>query len=231
MDFFFLIFCSSPIHCSTQEIVLSKANNFRFLKDDAHLVLQIIRTLTSKQSELLLHKCCSEGNVSYFIMLADNIRGGCWWYSSRCWTFYQYSIAFSCCVIDGSIGAGWHNGIWHGSAYETKMCHWIPPCRDNFTYWHSLTLAEHCWRQSSGCELSEGVGSAFLQMTLKISHIPDSHADFYEHDMQAFTYCWRKCIAEGGDCWKKIVFCSRKCYFINYCYCDLCICCSFHENK
>ena len=85
--FFFLIFCSSPIHCSTQEIVLSKANNFRFLKDDAHLVLQIIRTLTSKQSELLLHKCCSEGNVSYFIMLADNIRGGCWWYSSRGWTF------------------------------------------------------------------------------------------------------------------------------------------------
>ena len=28
-----------------------------------------------------------ESNASYFIMLADNIRGGSWWYGSRCWTF------------------------------------------------------------------------------------------------------------------------------------------------
>ena len=32
----------------------------------------------------------------------------------------QYSITFCCCVIDGSRGAVWQNGIWHGSAYEAK---------------------------------------------------------------------------------------------------------------
>ena len=30
---------------------------------------------------------CSKSNASYFIMLAHNIRGGCWWYGSRGWTF------------------------------------------------------------------------------------------------------------------------------------------------
>ena len=28
------------------------------------------------------HEDCSESNASYFIMLAHNVRGGCWWYGS-----------------------------------------------------------------------------------------------------------------------------------------------------
>jgi len=31
-------------------------------------------------------KDCSKSNVSYFIMLTHNVRGGCWWYGSRGWT-------------------------------------------------------------------------------------------------------------------------------------------------
>ena len=34
----------------------------------------------------------------------------------------QYSITFCCCVTDGSRGAVQQNGVWHGSAYEEKVC-------------------------------------------------------------------------------------------------------------
>ena len=34
-----------------------------------------------------MHIGWSESNVSCFIMLAHNVRGGCWWYGSKGWTF------------------------------------------------------------------------------------------------------------------------------------------------
>ena len=37
---------------------------------------------------------CSESNASYFMMLVHDIRGRCWWYGNRGWTFCQYSITF-----------------------------------------------------------------------------------------------------------------------------------------
>jgi len=33
------------------------------------------------------HEGHSEINASYFIMVAHNVRGECWWYGSRGWTF------------------------------------------------------------------------------------------------------------------------------------------------
>jgi len=72
-------------------------------------------------------------------------------------TSYQYSITCCCCMTDGSRGASWHNGAWHGSAYEAKVCHWIPPCGKNGTHWHSLTLVERWWRPKTGCEYNEVV--------------------------------------------------------------------------
>ena len=33
------------------------------------------------------YECCFKNNTSYFILSAHDIRGGCWWYSSRSWTF------------------------------------------------------------------------------------------------------------------------------------------------
>ena len=35
-------------------------------------------------------------------------------------TSHQYSITFCCCATDGSRGAVWQNGVWHGSVYEAK---------------------------------------------------------------------------------------------------------------
>ena len=53
---------------------------------------------------------------------------------------HQYSITCCCRVTDGSRGAVWQNGIWHGSASEAKVENWIPPCDKNSTHWHSSVL-------------------------------------------------------------------------------------------
>jgi len=50
--------------------------------------------------------------------------------------FQQYSIPCCCSVTDGSRGAVWQNGVWHGSAYEAKGWNWIPAWGKNSTHWH-----------------------------------------------------------------------------------------------
>ena len=42
---------------------------------------------------------------------------------------HQYSITFYCCVTDGSGGAVWQNGTWHGTVDEEKVWNWILPFR------------------------------------------------------------------------------------------------------
>ena len=64
---------------------------------------------------------CSESNTFCFIILAHNVRGGCWWYSSRDWEPSPiYSITFCCDMTDGSREAVWSNSIRHRSASEAK---------------------------------------------------------------------------------------------------------------
>ena len=74
---------------------------------------------------------------------------------------HQYSISCCCCMMDGSIGAVWQNGVWHGNAYEEKGCHWIPPCEKNGTHWHSSTFVVCLWRPNSEHEHSEVVSVCF----------------------------------------------------------------------
>ena len=56
---------------------------------------------------------------------------------------HQYSITFCYHVTDSSKGAVWQSGVWHGSVYEAKVCHWIPLWEKNCTHWNSSTVAEH----------------------------------------------------------------------------------------
>ena len=51
-------------------------------------------------------------------MLAHCIRGGCWWYGSRGWTFPP--VFCSTTVTNGSKAAVWQDCAWHGGAYEEK---------------------------------------------------------------------------------------------------------------
>ena len=58
-----------------------------------------------------------------------DIRAGCWWYNTRCWTFLPvfHYILLLC--------DRWHwrgsltkcHLTWHGNAEEAKVSHWIPP--------------------------------------------------------------------------------------------------------
>ena len=52
-----------------------------------------------------MDKGCFKSNASYFIMLAHDVRGECWWYGYRGWTFHQYSVTLCCCETDDSRGA------------------------------------------------------------------------------------------------------------------------------
>ena len=83
---------------------------------------------------------------------------------------HQYSIPFCCCMTESSRGAVWEKGIWHGSADEANVCHWIP--------------------------IGDGwCISAVVTAAWETSHILDGHVDFYDHDMQALVHRWWKCIA------------------------------------
>jgi len=89
-------------------------------------------------------------------------------------------------------GAVWQNGIWYGSANEAKRWNWIPPCWKNCTHWHSLMQ----WMLAQGG--GEWHVPAVATVTWKTRLISDSHADFYEHSMQALVHAWQRCIANGG---------------------------------
>ena len=82
-------------------------------------------------------------------------------------------------MTGGSWGAVWQNGTWHGSEYEAKVCHRIPPCGKNGTHWHLLTVAQHLWRSGSGCEHSEALGGVFQQWQQQ-QWVTSAGADFYK---------------------------------------------------
>ena len=98
----------------------------------------------------------------------------------------------TCCghVTDGSRGALWQNGVWHGRAEEAKVWNWIPPCRRNGTHWQLLMFAEHLWRPNSGCEHSEAVGSAFQQWCHHSKYETVGHLHW-------FRYLWAR---QTGSC-------------------------------
>ena len=118
---------------------------------------------------------------------------------------YWYSVTV-CPVTDGSRGAAWQNGVWHGSANDAKVWNLIPPCRKQCTHWHSLAFAECWWRPSSGCEHSEAVGDAFQQWW-QCQWGTSTGKSICERGMQAVVQRWQKCIASGNDYVEK-VFCS-----------------------
>lgn len=103
----------------------------------------------------------SENNASYFILLAHEVRGGCWWYGSRDRTFPPIVFKFCCRATDSSRVAARQNGVLHGRAYESRAASLNSSMRKNWTYSHSTTLAERLRRPNAGCELYEAVGCLF----------------------------------------------------------------------
>ena len=87
---------------------------------------------------------------------------------------HQYSITYCCHVTDGSRGAAWQNGIWHGSVYEAEGCYWIPLCRKK---WHPLTFIacrtfmetkQWKWAQWGGGDSDSG-SSLLVQLFMSVA--------------------------------------------------------------
>jgi len=64
---------------------LTAESNFSFVKK------VINSSLVENDSFQMACKGCSGNNASHYVLLASDIRGGCWWYSSRGWTFLPVS--------------------------------------------------------------------------------------------------------------------------------------------
>jgi len=115
----------------------------------------------------------------------------------------QCCVTFCSCVTYGSRAAVWQNGIWHGSVYEAKVCHWIPRCRKNCIHWHSSTLAECLWRPGSGYEHREAVGGK----TLWNSGSPPLAQILQAQHAVTCSWLAKMCSKAWRLCWN-IVFCS-----------------------
>ena len=102
----------------------------------------------------------------------------------------QHSVKFCCRATDDSRGAAWQNGVWHGSAYETKVCNWITPCGKKL---HPMTFTDACWTftETKQWMLAQwGCGwrvSAVATATWKTSHVPDSHAQLSHHETKSVS--------------------------------------------
>mgnify|MGYP001853103825 CR=1 FL=1 len=101
----------------------------------------------------------------------------------------QYSITFHCHVTDGSRGAVWQNGIWRGSTYEAKVCHWIPPRGKKL---HPLTLINTCWTftESNYCIWKQWCGGYCVP---SVGHLVQ--CIFYKHSMPVLVHSWWKHLA------------------------------------
>jgi len=95
-----------------------------------------------EKARLYMYKGSSESNVSYFITLAHSIRGRCWWYDSRGWTFppvFHYILL--------------PHDRWQQRSSMTKWCLtwkclWSKDVSLNSSMWkklHPLTFIDACW--------------------------------------------------------------------------------------
>ena len=72
-----------------------------------------------KGDSLFIREACSESNASYFMMLEADTGDT----AVEIERSHQYSIAFCCCVTDGSRGTARQNGVSHGKEHEVKVGH------------------------------------------------------------------------------------------------------------
>ena len=160
-------------------------------------------------------------------MLAHNVRGRCWWYGSRNWTFppichymllpsdrwqqrgslIKWYLTWKCI---------WSKGVLLNSSMQNKMA----PIDIHL---HLLTIDG-----DQPLDLNS-VGSA-LQQWQQWLWVTSAGADFYKHSMQAPVHGYWRYIVNDGDYVEKWCFVAENLLLSNS-YCALCICCRFQGNK
>ena len=159
----------------------------------------------SKNAQVLFFfysESCSESNASYFIMLAHNVGGGCWWYDSRGCTF---PLTSHCMLLPCD---RWQQ---RGSLTEWQLtwkCVWITSASLNYSMqkkWHPLTLSDACWILTETKQWMwtqwkmECLSNIFPTTTLPLhlwNWVTSAGVGFYESSMKT-VYCWPKWIVNG----------------------------------
>ena len=113
-------------------------------------------------------------------MLPYNIRSMCCGMAVQVEPSHQYFLTICCCVTDGSRGAVWQ--MASGSAYEAKICDWIPPSRKKllplmFVDGYRTFMETKQWilAQWGGGLCISGMATA----TWKTSHVLDGYAQLH----------------------------------------------------
>jgi len=129
-------------------------------------------------------------------MSAQDIRGGM---AVEVESSLQYSITLYCCVTDGSRGSVRQNGIWHGSVYEVKVCHWIPPSGKK---WHPLTFIIACWTLMETTQWGSGWCISAV-VTVTVGHF--CWCGFLQVCHAALVHRWWKHSQWWWLCWKTVL--------------------------
>jgi len=149
-------------------------------------------------------------------------RGRRWWDGSRGWTFpHRYPATCWCRVTDGSRGAVWQNGVWHGSEYEG-----VPL---NSSTWEKMApsdIIDACWTFMDTKQMwaQWGMHGAFQQW----QQGGTSTGAHFSQEWQAGSCSAR--IANCRDC-RKVPLCMWEFAWSNSAIVLFFICCSFHGNK
>ena len=162
---------------------------------------RFVLTFDYSNQNFFKYKGCFKSNASYFIMLAHSIRGRCWWYGSRGWTFLPifYYVLLPC--------DRWQQ---RGSLTEwclTWKCVWSKGVSVSSSTWkklHPLTFTDACWTLMETKQwvwAQRGTGGAFQQ---RWQWVTLTGIDCFKCSMQAFVHRWWKCIADGGDCVERV---------------------------
>ena len=120
------------------------------------------------------------------MMSTHNTRGGCWWYSSRGWTFSP----ISCNML--LLCDRWQQRCSLTEWHLTWRCIWSRCVELNSSVqkkWHPLTFISTYWlfmETKEWMRAQWGCGwciSAVATAMWRTSHAPGNHVDFYEHSM------------------------------------------------
>ena len=143
---------------------------------------------------------CSKRKVSYFIILAHNIRGRWWWYGSKGWTFPP---------ISHYILLPWQRRGSPTTWHLTWKCMWNKRVSLNFSMrkkWHSVTSVNTFL---TFLKTKQWMGAQWVAFQQWWQCFTSTGADFYKCSMQALVYHWWKYTANGGDCVEKECFVAQ----------------------
>ena len=110
-------------------------------------------------SQALTYESFSKSNASYVIMLIHNVRGRCWWYGSRGWTFPP---TFHCILL---LCDRWQQRGSLTEWYLTWKCVWSKDVSLNSSVQKKralINIHQHMLNIYR-CEHSEAVGGVFQQ--------------------------------------------------------------------